>query len=162
MKLVNYYMDKGIGGRLRQLRKNLDLSQAEAAVKLGTYQQRYAHWETGHTRPDPDELKKIADVFGVSSDWLLGRKASMAQEEQAEYVSSHPTDSITTELLLTVHTLDLEAKKAVLQYAKEKGLVAKMKGSTDKKLRDALDQLRQSPIGQAAERKRKRERKKIA
>lgn len=74
--LVIYSMTATLGGRLKQVRKELDLSQSEMAAKLGTYQQRYAHWETGHTRPDPDELKNIADVLNITADWLIGRDAA--------------------------------------------------------------------------------------
>ena len=38
-----------------------------------TYQQRWQHWESGHTQPDPEEVGKLSDAFGVSSDYLLGR-----------------------------------------------------------------------------------------
>ena len=145
-----------LGDRLKELRGRLGLSQTEAAVKLGTYQQRYAHWENEITKPDPEELKKLADVFGVSSDWLLGRKTLIAQDEQTEYITTTPADPITIELLLIVRALNAESKKAVLQYAKEKLIIQKSKG-TDRNLHAALDKLKRSPLGQEAAKKKKKE-----
>lgn len=156
MLLVNYRRIMKLGDRLKQLRKNLGLSQTEIAVKLDTYQQRYAHWENGITNPDPEEIKKLADVFGVSSDWILSRKTSRVQEEQAEYVTTTPTDPLTTELLLIVRILNPESKKAVLQYAKEKLIVLKSRG-TDKNLHDEINKLKRSPIGQEVSRKKRKE-----
>ena len=132
MILVNCFMYKSLGDRLRHLREKLEWSQKDAAYRLGTYQQRYAHWENEITKPDPDEIKKLADVFGVSSDWLLGRKTSMVQEEQAEYVTTHPADPLTTSLLLIVRSLDSQSKKDVLKYAEEKKMVSQVKNKQAK------------------------------
>lgn len=57
---------------IRNLRKNLGLSQAELAKKLNVHQTAVSQWENGRTMPDIDSLTKIADIFGVSVDVLLG------------------------------------------------------------------------------------------
>jgi transcriptional regulator with XRE-family HTH domain len=58
---------------IRNLRKNLGLSQAELAQKLNVHQTAVSQWENGRTMPDVDSLKRIAEIFGVSVDVLLGR-----------------------------------------------------------------------------------------
>ncbi|GGK32982.1 transcriptional regulator [Caldalkalibacillus thermarum] len=59
--------------RLKKLRKNHDLTQQKLADHLGLKRPTYAKYETGENQPDPDTLKKIADFFNVSVDYLLGR-----------------------------------------------------------------------------------------
>lgn len=59
--------------RLRALRKERKISQGALAAQLGISQQAVGKWETGRSTPDPGTLRKIADLFGVSADGLLGR-----------------------------------------------------------------------------------------
>lgn len=66
------HFDVKLTEKLKLARSALKLSQAEVAKRVGTYQQRYQHWESGHTRPDPDELSQLSKALGVTTDWLLG------------------------------------------------------------------------------------------
>lgn len=59
--------------KLKELRSKKDISQAELARSLGMSQQAIAKWETEKATPDPEMLIKIADFFGVTTDYLLGR-----------------------------------------------------------------------------------------
>lgn len=59
--------------RLRQLRKENKMTQSELASLLGITQQAVGRWEGGLSSPDPDTLLRLAEVFGVSVDNLLGR-----------------------------------------------------------------------------------------
>lgn len=58
---------------LKKIRNKKGLTQAEVAAKLGITYQAYAHYETGRRQPDPEMLLKMANLFGVSTDYLLGR-----------------------------------------------------------------------------------------
>lgn len=58
--------------RLVQLRKSTKLYQADMAKKIGVARATYGAYEQGTRQPDFDTLKKIADYFGVSTDYLLG------------------------------------------------------------------------------------------
>lgn len=60
---------------LKALRKSYKLSQSELAERVGTSQRNISYWENGTTQPDIDTLVRLADVFDVSVDELLGRKA---------------------------------------------------------------------------------------
>ena len=60
--------------RLRELRLERKLSQQELAVALKTNQRTVSSWETGYRQPDYETLVQIADYFGVSTDYLLGKK----------------------------------------------------------------------------------------
>lgn len=59
--------------RLVYLRNNRDLSQYEMAAKLYVDRSRYCKWEQGKSRPSYEMLAQIADFFGVTTDYLLGR-----------------------------------------------------------------------------------------
>lgn len=58
---------------LVKLRKQKDLSQYEITNLLGIPRSTYAMYEAGHREPDFAMLKKLADFFNVSIDYLLGR-----------------------------------------------------------------------------------------
>lgn len=57
---------------LKHLRAVTGLTQQGLAQKIGFSQQAIARWETGKATPDPDTLIKLAAVFNVSVDELLG------------------------------------------------------------------------------------------
>ncbi|MEM1485747.1 XRE family transcriptional regulator [Oscillospiraceae bacterium PP1C4] len=59
--------------RLKALRKECKITQVALAEQLGISQQAVGKWETGRSTPDPMTLRKIADIFGVSTDFLIGR-----------------------------------------------------------------------------------------
>lgn len=59
--------------RLRNIREDLDLTQEEIGKKLCISQRAYAHYESG-TRDIPVEiLIKLADLYNVNLDYLVGR-----------------------------------------------------------------------------------------
>lgn len=60
--------------KLKVLRKNKGLKQQEIAELLGVKRNSYSDWENGKCKPNYEKLEKIADFFGVSLDWLFGRK----------------------------------------------------------------------------------------
>lgn len=58
--------------RLRSLRQNAGLTQKELATKLGTAGGNVSKYELGETLPPMEILAKMAGVFEVSTDYLLG------------------------------------------------------------------------------------------
>ena len=58
--------------RLRYIRKHQEFSQAEAAAALGLSPVNYNRYECGQREPDFTTLRKIAQFFHVSLDYLLG------------------------------------------------------------------------------------------
>jgi hypothetical protein len=57
---------------LKNVRTKKGMSQRELAEMLGVSQQTIGSWEVGRTSPDPTTIKRIADFFNVSTDYLLG------------------------------------------------------------------------------------------
>lgn len=57
---------------LKNLRKSRNLLQKDIAKILGISVSTYCYWEKGDFQPDNEALKKIADYYGVTIDYLLG------------------------------------------------------------------------------------------
>lgn len=77
-----------LGDRLRELRESKGWSQKYVALKLGIKQSStYANWEYGIRDPDTETLSKLADLFEVKTDYLLGRNNEGAlPKDQTDYV----------------------------------------------------------------------------
>ena len=58
--------------RLKELRIERKLSQAELAKELNVTQRSISSWETGFREPDFSMLERIAVFFDVTTDYLLG------------------------------------------------------------------------------------------
>ena len=59
--------------RLKELRKENKKNQTEVAKLLNVTQQSYARYELETSEPTIDTLCKLADYYGVSLDYLVGR-----------------------------------------------------------------------------------------
>lgn len=57
--------------RLRFLRKACGLSQRDAADKLNVSKSTMGLWETGETMPDASNVAALAELYEVSTDYLL-------------------------------------------------------------------------------------------
>lgn len=58
--------------RLKQLREEKGYNQEYVAEYLGVKQQTYSRYENNVTEPDINTIIKLATLFDVSSDYLLG------------------------------------------------------------------------------------------
>ena len=61
--------------KIRQLRKDRHLTQAEVAKEVGLSARGYQDLELG-AKPRYDALLHIADFYAVPADWLMGRPAT--------------------------------------------------------------------------------------
>lgn len=59
--------------RIRELREDRDLRQIDVSNATGIDQKTLSNYETGKTNPDSYAIIRLADFFGVSTDYLLGR-----------------------------------------------------------------------------------------
>ena len=77
----------GFKERFIQLRKELGLTQEQLAEKLGMGYTRTAisAWEVGRNEPSNIDTVKIADFFGVSTDYLLGKTDIRNIEEDFKF-----------------------------------------------------------------------------
>lgn len=59
--------------RIRALREDHDLTQKKLGEVLNIHQRTYAYYESGQRMVPPEVLCGLADFYGVSVDYLLGR-----------------------------------------------------------------------------------------
>ena len=59
--------------RIRELREDHDLRQVDIAKQLGMSQTGYSKYETGENDIPTSILIALADFYGVSTDYILGR-----------------------------------------------------------------------------------------
>lgn len=77
----------GFSQRLKELRESRGLSQEALADLLGIPRSSLAHYESAENEekarlPRRERLEKIADFFGVSVDYLLGRTEEPSPPEE--------------------------------------------------------------------------------
>lgn len=70
-----------ISEKIKKLRAEKGWSQAQLANKLGVHPQHISRYETGGSSPSAEALAKMAEVFGVSVDYLL--------DEDSENTGTH-------------------------------------------------------------------------
>lgn len=64
-----------------QLRKERNLSQANLAERLGVSQTAVSQWETDKNYPDINTIKQLADIYSVTTDYLLGVDSSRLKKD---------------------------------------------------------------------------------
>lgn len=63
-----------LGENIRRLRQERGLCQEDLGRRIGASKQSVSNWENGNIAPSIDLLIRLADFFGVSTDYLLGRE----------------------------------------------------------------------------------------
>ena len=61
------------GKKTNELRKKSNMSQEELANKLFVSSRTVVKWENGETEPSISNINATADIFGVTTDYLLDR-----------------------------------------------------------------------------------------
>lgn len=78
-------MEDTLGKRIVYHRKRIQMTQDQLAEKLGITAQAISKWENDQSCPDIVLLPQLAEVFGISTDALLGHKPRQ-EVHQAEIV----------------------------------------------------------------------------
>ncbi|QSB48802.1 helix-turn-helix domain-containing protein [Parageobacillus toebii] len=73
-----------VGDRIRELREGRNWSQREFAKRVGINYSVVNRIELGKRSVEDHELAKIADVFGVTTDYLLGRTDNPNPPEESK------------------------------------------------------------------------------
>lgn len=74
-------MENTLGKRILQNRKRLGLTQDALAEKLGITAQAVSKWENEQSCPDVTMLPRLAEIFGITTDSLLGLEAPAKEAE---------------------------------------------------------------------------------
>ena len=74
-----------IGSRLRELRENKKLTQAELGKLLNVTKVSICCYEKNVRVPSVETLEDLSNIFGVSTDYFLGKDVSIVAEGTTEY-----------------------------------------------------------------------------
>ena len=89
---------KKIGSFLKELRKEMGITQEEFAEKLDVSSRTISRWETGANMPDISLLVNIAEIFNVSIPEIInGERKSEIMEKEAKKVAEAMSDYATAE-----------------------------------------------------------------
>lgn len=105
--------------RLKTLRSELRLNQADFSKKLGMAQSTYATLETGKTQLRDRHINLICSTFNVSSEWLRTGKGEMFEHDLNEKLGKEVArmfsngDDLTKKLILGLSELDENEVKIV-------------------------------------------------
>lgn len=103
-----------IGHIISKLRYDKGYSQIEMAEKLGVTKGAVGMWETDKRKPDYDALIKIADLFDVTTDYLLSHSVKEPLKDNI-----FKTDEITLRMMHTFEMLDEDYKDILIGEAKK-------------------------------------------
>ena len=79
-------MEETLGKRISANRKRLGMTQDRLAELLGVTAQAVSKWENDQSCPDISMLPKLAEIFGMSTDELLGLKPSEPRREETVHM----------------------------------------------------------------------------
>ena len=97
--------------RLKELRKEKKLLQKDVASAVNHSITCISDWERGKREPSIDDLIRLADFFGVSIDYLVGR-----EEDGVVIVSGNELSKDESALIDKMRCLDPLNKELAYQY----------------------------------------------
>ena len=77
-----------IGERLKQIRKNKNLTQTAFGEILGVTKQAVANVESCHSNPSMEFLYKLIEKFNVNANWLITGKGEVFIQNSTEKINS--------------------------------------------------------------------------
>lgn len=103
--------------RLKELRKSHHLTQDDMAEALCMKRQTYSAYERQISVPDINIIIKLADIFSVSVDYLLGKSDIKQKAEDVSPSNSIIVDENQKALINTLKNLSPENQKELHNYA---------------------------------------------
>ncbi|MBE7049428.1 MAG: helix-turn-helix transcriptional regulator [Ruminococcaceae bacterium] len=97
--------------RIAELRKEKGLNQVGLALKLNVSQKMISAYESGIHQPSVETLSKLADIFNVSVDYIIGRTDIRLSADK--YTLNGLTD-VEVELLDMFRTMSKEKQQRTL------------------------------------------------
>ena len=99
---------------IKDIRIRKGLTQAEVATANGVSSVVYSRYETGSRQPSVDVLVQMADIFGVTVDYLLGRQdiegSTLSDFETGLLIASRNADERARQdamNILTSHSINI-------------------------------------------------------
>lgn len=77
-----------LGQRIRKIRRELDLTQAEFASRIGSVQNTITGYETGRKNPSSPVISLICKEFGVNEEWLREESGEMFMPDASDEIEA--------------------------------------------------------------------------
>ena len=123
-----------IGDTLKRLRTKKGLTSEELCSKIGIKGGSYRNYERNDRKPDYDTLVKLADFYGVTADYLLGRPDAKPPEEPLdEFARKEHLKSLEKVFMKKYLALTEEQRDKVLDFLR--GVVAEETAAQASKLK---------------------------
>lgn len=103
--------------RLKELRKQRKLKQIDVAEVLNCSQGVYSRYESSEREPPFDIIKKLADFYGVTVDYLMGVDTEQPVAPVSDKKEPAPAD-MRAEAKRILEGMSDEQYQAALQYLK--------------------------------------------
>ena len=127
-------MKNYVGSKIKELRKQSGMTQAELAGKLGISSSAVGMYEQGRREPDNDMMLKLCDVFDVSADDLLGqiKKTGKSVTRELSEVFDEFTQLLSAQQSLMFDGVPLndDDKSKIVDAIKVVAAIAKQQQST--------------------------------
>lgn len=101
---------------LKKARERKHLTQSQAAEILGVSDGAYKNYEQGKREPSNELLCKISDIFGVTTDYLLGREAPTPETPLRTFAKGASLKELEEILIKEYLELNDKQREAVLDF----------------------------------------------
>lgn len=118
--------------RLKAIRQQTGFTPAQMAARLGITPGAYNKYERGKNFPFRNTLKRLAEDFNISMDWLFFNKGPMYYKEKGQREKE----------------LEEELKKLTAEFEEERKNLEKLmqKKTSSPEVKELLDYMEQSPV----------------
>lgn len=106
-----------IGDILKELRLKRQLTSEQLCERLGIKGGSYRNYERNDRKPDYDTLVKLADYYGVSTDYILGRPNAKAPKDPFDEIET--VDEMEKDLIKEWLNLDEKSRKSFLDVLRK-------------------------------------------
>lgn len=106
-----------IGDILKELRLKRQLTSEQLCERLGIKGGSYRNYERNDRKPDYDTLVKLADYYGVSTDYILGRPNAKAPKDPFDEIET--IDEMEKDLIKEWLNLDEKSRKSFLDVLRK-------------------------------------------
>lgn len=106
-----------IGDILKELRLKRQLTSEQLCERLGIKGGSYRNYERNDRKPDYDTLVKLADFYGVSTDYILGRPNAKAPKDPFDEIET--IDEMEKDLIKEWLNLDEKSRKSFLSVLRK-------------------------------------------
>ena len=105
--------------RLKSTRERRGLTQEQVSEKINVEIGTLSGYERAYRKPSPDMLLKLADLYGVSTDYLLGRVDNPTDElvpittEPLDPNATYMNDPVTDDIVDNLKLMSREDKETI-------------------------------------------------